>query len=139
MDTSFLVVRLVRAEIRRSRPSSLSLQQVRALACVERSPGSSLSQVAELLGLALPSVSHLVDGLVRRGLLARHTDPEDRRQMRLDLTARGKRALERAFDLTRADLAHRLAPLTQQQRATVVDALRLLRPLLGSPESTAAR
>ena len=139
MDTAFLVIRLVRAEVRRSRPGNLSLQQVRALGSVEYSPGASLSHVAEQLGVALPSASHLVEGLVRRGLLARRTDAADRRQISLDLTAKGERALQRAFDVTRAELTHRLAPLNHSQRAAVVDAMRLLRPLLGSAETTAAK
>jgi DNA-binding MarR family transcriptional regulator len=139
MDTAFMVIRLVRAEIRRSRPSNLSLQQVQALGCVETCPGDSLSHLAEMLGLALPSASHLVDGLVQRGMLARRTDPGDRRQVRLDLTAKGERALQRAFDVTRADLTRRLAPLTSAQRAAVLDAMRVLRSVLGTAEAAPAK
>ena len=130
IDTAFLVVRLVRAEIRESRPGQLSLQQVQALACVERQPGASLSWVAEQIGLALPSASHLVDALVRRGLLARRSDTTDRRRVRLDLTARGASALRRAVDVARAMVAERLASLTAPERRAVAEAIDLLRPHL---------
>jgi DNA-binding MarR family transcriptional regulator len=132
IDTAFLVVRLVRAEIRESRPAQLSLQQVRALACVERAAGASLSMVAEQIGLALPSASHLVDGLVRRGLLARRNDADDRRRIRLDLTARGTASLRRAMDLARTTVAERLAGLTASERRALVESMDLLRPHLGS-------
>lgn len=135
IDTAFDVVRLVRAEIHRSRPGRLSLQQVRTLACVERDAGASLSLVAEQLALALPSASHLVDGLVRRGLLVRKSDTDDRRRVRLDLTARGTVALRRAMDLARATVAERIASLTAAERRALVDSMARLRPhLLSEPE-----
>jgi DNA-binding MarR family transcriptional regulator len=130
IETAFDVVRLVRAEIHRSRPARLSLQQVRALGCVDRAAGASLSLVAEQLGLALPSASHLVDGLVRRGLLARRNDAADRRRIRLDLTARGTAALRRAMDLARTTVAERIAGLTASERRAVVESIDLLRPHL---------
>jgi len=37
--------------------------------------------MAGYAGLALPSMSTLVDGLVRRGLVARLDAPEDRRRL----------------------------------------------------------
>lgn len=132
IDTAFDVVRLVRAEIHRSRPARLSLQQVRTLACVERDAGASLSLVAEQLALALPSASHLVDGLVRRGLLARKSDATDRRRVRLDLTARGAAALRRAMDLARATVAERIASLNASERRALVESMELLRPHLVS-------
>jgi len=132
IDTAFDVVRLVRAEIHRSRPARLSLQQVRALACIDRAAGASLSLVAEQLGLALPSASHLVDALVRRGLLARRNDDADRRRIRLDLTARGTAALKRAMDVARTMVAERIGNLTAQERRAVVESMDLLRPHLAN-------
>ncbi|HET9138323.1 MarR family winged helix-turn-helix transcriptional regulator [Actinophytocola sp.] len=40
--------------------------------------------------LSQPALSRLVDRLVERGLLCRHTDPADRRGVRLSLTAAGR-------------------------------------------------
>src|SRR2546429_2174385 len=70
VNTAQLVLRLVRAAVRRQHPVNLSVTQLRALDYVSANPGTSLSAVADYVGLALPSASVLVDGLARRGLLA---------------------------------------------------------------------
>src|SRR2546430_7371018 len=69
VNTAQLVLRLVRAAVRRQHPVNLSVTQLRALDYVSANPGTSLSAVADYVGLALPSASVLVDGLARRGLL----------------------------------------------------------------------
>jgi DNA-binding MarR family transcriptional regulator len=130
MDTALWIVRILRAEIRRARPASLSLNQVRALGGIESFPDSPLCAVADVLGLTAPSTSHLVDGLVRRGLVDRRSAPNDRRQVQLRVTARGARALERALDHSRKHLAARLAPLSAAERASIGRAMGVLRPLV---------
>ena len=130
LDVALLVVRLVRAEIRRTRPGGLSLNQLRVLSSVKQAPDASLSLVADALGLALPSASHLVDGLVRRGLLERRPGATDRRRVRLTLTRAGRQSLDRALTATRRHVADRLAPLTPVQRTSVIEAMNLLRPLV---------
>ena len=64
MEVVPLVMRTFRAEMRGSRANDLSVPQFRALGFVHRKPGTSLSDVAEHIGLALPSMSKLIDGLV---------------------------------------------------------------------------
>ena len=130
MDVAMWIVRLMRAEIRRTRPGNLSLTQVRALGCLEAYPDSRLSAVAEVLAMARPSASQLIDGLVRRGLVARRIAPDDRRQVRLRLTAKGDRLLKQAFDLTRGHLAGLLQPLSAADRSLVMRAMAVLRPLV---------
>ncbi len=135
MDVALLATRLMRSEIRRSRPANLSLQQVRALATLDDAPDAPLSHVADHLGLALSSASHLIEGMVRRGLVRRRPLPRDRRHVRLHLTAKGARSLQHALAMTRADLERRLAPLDSRSRALVTDALRRLRPVLAAASS----
>jgi len=54
-------------------------------------PGASPAELARLLHLHPASVTRLVAGLVRRGLVARAPSPVDTRRLRLSLTARGRR------------------------------------------------
>ena len=54
-------------------------------------PGASPAELARLLHLHPASVTRLVAGLVRRGLVARARDPDDSRRLQLELTARGRR------------------------------------------------
>ena len=123
------VMRTIRAEMRRHRTADLSVPQFRTLAFIDRKADASLSDVAEHIGLTLPSMSKIVDGLVTRKLVTRHTSATDRRRMTLALTARGLTALQTSRAATRACLAEDLAGLTERQRDTIAQAMEILRPV----------
>jgi DNA-binding MarR family transcriptional regulator len=126
MDTVPLVMRSIRAEMRSHRTPDLSVPQFRALLYVNRHAGASLSDVAEHLGLALPSVSKLIDKLVARSLITRESAPDDRRRMVLTLTPDGQAALRTAAQATQARLADRLAVLSPDELTTIADAMNML-------------
>ena len=129
-------MRTIRAEMRRHRTADLSVLQLRTLAFIDRNVDASLSDVAEHIGLTLPSMSKIVEGLVNRKLVTRQTHPTDRRRMTLALTARGQTALESSRAATRACLAEDLVALSDRQRETIVQALSSLRPLFTPPGET---
>ena len=123
------VMRIIRAEMRRHRTADLSVPQFRTLAFIDRNADASLSDVAEHIGLTLPSISKIVDGLVTRKLVTRRMHRTDRRRMTLTLTARGQTALQSSRAATRACLAEDLAALSDRQREIVTQALEILRPI----------
>lgn len=124
-----LIMRTIRAEMRRHRGFDLSVPQFRTLVFLNHYQGSSLSDVAEFVGLTLPSMSKLIDGLVMRQLVKREILPSDRRCVTLALTPLGQATLQTAREATQAYLAQRLAQLSTQERATVEQAMQILRPL----------
>jgi DNA-binding MarR family transcriptional regulator len=132
LETVPLVMRTVRAEMRRHRAADLSVPQFRALTFLNRQAGASLSEVAEHIGLTLPSMSTLVNGLVERKLILRNTDSVDRRRVTLTLTTRGQSVLEAAHDATQAALAEKLFALSAQDRVVVLQAMQALRPIFES-------
>jgi len=79
---------------------ALTSGQAGALFVVPTDGAVSVNAVAEALGLAQSAASVLVQRLESQGLVARTTDPDDRRAVRLVLTAKGRavrtRAAERA-------------------------------------------
>jgi DNA-binding MarR family transcriptional regulator len=123
------VMRTIRAEMRRHRTADLSVPQFRALAFINGKADASLSDVAEHIGLTLPSMSKIVEGLVVRKFVTRQTHPVDRRRMTLALTARGLTALQSSRATTRACLAEDLAALSDRQRDIIVQAMEILRPV----------
>jgi DNA-binding MarR family transcriptional regulator len=129
LDVVPIVMRSIRAELRRHRTADLSIPQFRTLAFIDRNVDASLSDVAEHIGLTLPSMSKIVEGLVVRKFVTRQTHTADRRRMMLALTARGKTALQTSREATRACLAEDLAGLTERQRDTIAQAMEILRPV----------
>lgn len=86
--------------------------------------GSPLSEIIEQLGVSKQAAGHLVDALVSRGYLDRSPDPEDRRRLRISVTARGEDAAavtRAAVELIDADLLARVgAEHVAHTRATLI-------------------
>lgn len=123
------VMRAIRTEIRRHREPDLSIPQFRALAFLNHNAGASLSEVAEHVGLTLPSMSKLVDGLVSRQLVTRQISPTDRRCITLALTEAGQAGLLAARRATQVYLSELLAGLPEAERVTIIQAMQSLRPI----------
>ena len=87
---------LLRFEMRQEAVEGLSVPQFRVLAFLDRNPGTSLSSVAEFVGVANATASSMVDRLVRRGLVLREGNPRERRRIMLELTREGASLLEGA-------------------------------------------
>ncbi len=121
------VMRLMRSEMRSHRGGELSMPQFRTLGYLDRYPGSALLDVTAHIGLMPPSMSKLVDGLIARKLMSRHTSASDRRRLTLSLTAQGKATLQRARRHLRECLAEVLAGLTDVENETVQEASDILR------------
>jgi len=123
-----MIMRAMRAEVRRQRLPELSMPQFRALAFIGRNPGAALSDVAAFLGLGLPSTSKLVDGLVDAKFVTREIAPGDRRRMQLDLSAAGHAKYKAMVKQARNFLAGKVAHFSDaqfRQLSEVLVALRL--------------
>jgi DNA-binding MarR family transcriptional regulator len=125
------VMWFIRREMRRNRTRGLSIPQFRTLVLIDDQPTASLSTVAEHLGASLPTASRIVSGLVGKGLIARDTCTEDRRQCSLRLTATGRAALNAGRRATQERLAGKLASVGERERAVLVDAMKTLDAVFG--------
>ncbi len=136
LDTVPLIMQFIRVEMRRSRGPGVSVPQFRVLTYLNRTEGASLSAVADRVGLSLPAMSRLVDGLVRRELVRREESAEDRRRVTLRLTNLGKELVRTSRVGAQAHLAEALTALAPSDRAEVAEAMRRLRPVfLPKPRS----
>lgn len=136
LDTVPLVMRVIRSHMRRHR-SGLTVPQFRTLCFVSTTDGSSLSAVADFIGLSLPAMSRLVDGLVEQRLMDRRPCDDDRRHVRLSVTPGGEAALLEARALAQAALAKAVSHLTPEQQSALVNTMQFLRDVF-APEAAAA-
>ena len=127
LETVPLVMRVIRGELRKHGARELSVPQFRTLNFLSGHKGASLSEVAEHIGLTLPSMSTLVDGLVTRNFAVRRTHADDRRRVTLELTERGQSTLRTARDATQDYLAEQLETLSSEDRNTVTKSMHVLR------------
>jgi DNA-binding MarR family transcriptional regulator len=130
-----LVMRLIRNYMRQHR-SGLTVPQFRTLCYLSNTPQSSLSDVADFIGLSLPAMSRMVDGLVDKGLLDRRTCQNDRRHVRLSVTPLGETTVAESRQLAQEQLAEVVRRLTPQQQSEVASTMRLVRDIF-TPELAA--
>jgi DNA-binding MarR family transcriptional regulator len=97
----------------------LGFTQLAALYVLADGGTTTIGDLADLLGRSPSATSRLVDGLVKRRLLERRPEAEDRRQRTVLLTHRGQ-ALLRMVDRARADqFLSAVRPLPAAERALV--------------------
>jgi DNA-binding MarR family transcriptional regulator len=128
-----LVMRAVAAELRASgelpAPAHFGLLHVLS---TQPTP-VTLTELAALQGVSLPTISNSVSALVDRGWVRRIPAGADRRQVIAEVTASGRAALERVGRSAEAHLAVVLAPLDPGSRRRLQAGLTVLRRLFAAP------
>jgi DNA-binding MarR family transcriptional regulator len=79
---------------RADRATGLSPQRLSALSVIVFAGPVSIGALAEAEQVSAPTISRLVKGLERAGLVARRTDERDTRVTLLEATASGRKVLE---------------------------------------------
>jgi DNA-binding MarR family transcriptional regulator len=131
LETVPLVMRVIRTYMRGHR-SGLTVPQFRTLCHTDSTPEGSLSDTADFIGLSLPAMSRLVDGLVDKGLVKRRASNSDRRHLRLSLTPAGQSALRGARAQAQAKLAEVVTQLDTTQHDALIGTMRMVRELFAS-------
>jgi DNA-binding MarR family transcriptional regulator len=84
------------------------------------------SELADQLGLSRGALSARLSPLEDEGLITRTTDPDDRRRVHVELTAKGKRAFDRYGQHEGRDEAALLDTLSRADQRRLADLLREL-------------
>ena len=118
------VARLLRMDAdRRARAHGMTRAQWGLLIWLERQPGLSQKELAELLEVEPITVARLIDRLEARGMVERRPDPRDRRIWRLHLCPPAHPML-REIACQRADIARMVtAGIDQPSQDAVTEAL----------------
>lgn len=101
----------------------ITVTQLRVLFILRDTPGAPAGFLADRLRVTPPTVTGLVDRLVRVGLVRREEDPEDRRLVRNYLTERGLQVVGEVEREGRAYLTKVFDRLTLDQLNRFVAAL----------------
>jgi DNA-binding MarR family transcriptional regulator len=102
----------------------LTAREYTALALLARDKPGSQHELGRLMGLAPQLVVALTDALEDRGLVARRTNPLDRRRTLVELTQQGRSVLGRADKLAAEIEDDVLGTLTPNERERLHEMLR---------------
>lgn len=109
-----------------------------ALSVLVYGSASSLGELARRERVALPTMSRLVDAMVREGLVSRRRAANDRRAVQLEPTARGRLLMERGRARRIERLARELAALDERDLTALERALAVLERLAAAAGPAAA-
>jgi DNA-binding MarR family transcriptional regulator len=120
---ALLSPRLNRAFRGQVRPAAgLSMPQFICLRALRHGPMSA-GQLAQRFGVSRPTITRMVDGLVKKGLVERHVDPEDRRVAMTSLTTAGRALHESAEATATRSIAALVATLPPERLERIEAAL----------------
>lgn len=105
--------------------------QYTVLALLNGSGPSTLRALAESEHVQAPSMTRIVNALADQGFVTRSANPDDGRQVRVDITAAGRTVLEEARRQRTAWLARRVAGLSEDDRLTLSRAARIMQEMSG--------
>ncbi|HMJ03182.1 MAG TPA: MarR family transcriptional regulator [Conexibacter sp.] len=101
----------------------LTMPQMRGMFVLNGSQQAlALTELAPRMGLSVAAAGRAVDGLVRKGLVSRTEDPDDRRIKRLSVTDDGLAAIVRIAEARREGFRRFAETLDPQRRAVLAEA-----------------
>ncbi|MGJ8571679.1 MAG: MarR family winged helix-turn-helix transcriptional regulator [Hoeflea sp.] len=91
----------------------------------EQEQGIALTpgELARDMMMSPPAMTNRIDRLVKRGLVGRHADPDDRRALRVALTRQGRALADMAVETHLKTEEALLADLTRQEREQLASLL----------------
>lgn len=108
--------RVVESTIARSPQFELSMQELRVVEFLGDEGAKMMRELAELLLLAVNSVTTIVDNLEKKGMVRRQRPEEDRRVVLVELTERGKKTFEVAAQERKQFYRSMLGSLTEEEQ-----------------------
>lgn len=117
---------LMPSVVRMHEDDGLTLLEILVLQVVDRREEPTIKQVSALIDRSVSRTSRIIERLVRRGVLVRREDENDRRSRRLRLSDEGSALIGRMQELRAAATCDLLDHLDDEERSTVMEAMELL-------------
>jgi len=106
--------------------SDLTLAQLRVLLVLFVQGASRMSSIASMLEIALPTATGIVDNLVKKDLVEREADSQDRRLVICKLSVKGKKLVNRLWLSGQFQMENLLDGLTFEELSKAADVARIL-------------
>ena len=113
----------------------ITMPQFVALEILHREGQSRMTDLARLINVSTAAMTGIVDRLVRDGYVQRASDPDDRRIIKVDLTAKGSRAVKTIIDQRKHIFSKIFGVLSQEDREGYLKILVSVRDRLKEQEN----
>jgi DNA-binding MarR family transcriptional regulator len=115
----------------------LTMSQTKALYLVVASGQLRMSELASRMGVTSSTATGVVDGLVSHGMLVRHEDPADRRQVVVTATTEAEATLQSFRELNANRMRQLLAHVAPRDLTAIERAIHVLDAAVTADEAAA--
>lgn len=133
LENMFMVMLVIHKKILKIDPSAFPDNVTRLHMAVMgelAQTGMTMSELANILMMTKPQLTHVVDLLVKAGVVERRPDTKDRRVINMALTEKGRALLTEGKQKIKEHTKSRLATLTQGELSEMSSALETLRNIV---------
>jgi DNA-binding MarR family transcriptional regulator len=116
----------------------VTLPQYRTLVVLAEFGGRRLADLADALAVSPSTATRMCDRLVRKGLITRTRDDMDRREVKLEVTAEGRKMVMDVINRRRVEVCALLTSIPRGSRRQLVDSLQLLSTATAAATATAS-
>ncbi|MDQ6604757.1 MAG: MarR family transcriptional regulator [Chloroflexota bacterium] len=116
----------------------VTMPQMKVLMLLRENGALRVGVLARHLNVSTPTITGIVDRLVRQDLVKREDDPSDRRVVLNVLTPKGEQLMERLRHRSDEELTRIIGGLNAQEQADLARALKRLEEVIGGSASVAA-
>jgi DNA-binding MarR family transcriptional regulator len=106
--------------------SDLTVAQLRVLLVLQSSGASRMSDIASILDVALPTATGIVDKLVKKELVIREADPQDRRLVICRLSDGGQDLINRLWTFGQFQMERLLNGLNEEELEKAAEVAEIL-------------
>jgi DNA-binding MarR family transcriptional regulator len=112
---------------------TVTLTQFRTLVVLDGTPDVTVQALAERLGVTPSTAARTVDRLLAAGLVTREENPANRREVRVNLSSKGRALVNQVTARRRAELTKIVRRMSVDQHAELVAALTAFSEAAGEP------
>ncbi len=132
IEEMFTLSRLMKDQMAiHSKVGNLTFLQLQTLVFIAKTPTCQMSDIAAKFKIELPSATSSIKTLVNAKLVARKTDPKDRRLVRINLTTSGEKLFKDAIKERTKKMQVFLSHLSTEDKS---DLLRILQKMIATIE-----
>lgn len=124
----------MRGAVKKFQEGNLKFPHYRIIGYLRRRGTASNRELSEWQGVSVATMSRTIDSMIKWGLISRTVNSENRREVNLELTKKGKKVGEGINQRLAALLTERLAKIPTEQKIELGKGLKVLADLFGSSE-----
>jgi DNA-binding MarR family transcriptional regulator len=113
----------------------LTSAQIKVLATFIERDCYTMTALSQMLSVALPTMTAMIDRLIQIGLVKRERDERDRRVVMVRLTAEGKKVIDTLMEIRKQEIEKLLQVLTHEEVDLFLGAIENVAQLLSKARS----